>query len=200
MFIYMDYLKQFKNDKTIFFLEIGAYDGKSFDGLYKYTHSNNWTGIFVEPIKEYYDKLKLNFQNIENKFYENSAITDENKQYDIKRIIGDKKWMAGSSSILDNSITKKHPYYLEKINGITFDFLVDKYLITKIDILQIDTEGYDLKILKQIIPRFKPKFISIEQRHLIYPDKMEVKKILRNNGYFIKNCKDGGHNYLCWAI
>ena len=196
----MNYLNSIKNDKSIFFLEIGAYNGKDFDGLYRYTHNNNWTGIFVEPIPEYFQQLKLNFQNIENKFFENSAITEEDGNYDIMRIVGDNKWTKGSSSLLPNKINKKYKYYKELIKGISFNSLVKKYNIKKIDVLQIDTEGYDLIILKQIIPTFKPKFISIEQYNLSYPDKMEVKKILKMEGYYIKNCKDGGHNYLCWQI
>ena len=196
----MNYLNSIKNDKSIFFLEIGAYNGKDFDGLYRYTHNNNWTGIFVEPIPEYFQQLKLNFQNIENKFFENSAITEEDGNYDIMRIVGDNKWTKGSSSLLPNKINKKYKYYKELIKGISFNSLVKKYNIKKIDVLQIDTEGYDLIILKQIIPTFKPKFISIEQYNLSYPDKMEVKKILKKEGYYIKNCKDGGHNYLCWQI
>tara|TARA_R110001592_G_scaffold302858_1_gene574835 strand:+ start:1101 stop:1688 length:588 start_codon:yes stop_codon:yes gene_type:complete len=195
----MEYLESIKNE-DIFFLEIGAFDGKSFDGLYKYTHNNNWTGIFVEPINEYFQQLQLNFQNIENKVFENSAITDENKQYEIKRLKLDKKWAKGSSSLVDNDLNQKYAYYTETINGITFDTLVDKYKIERIDVLQIDTEGYDLKILEQIVPRFIPKFISIEQRHLKYPDKMKVKKILKQLGYYVKNCKNGGHNYLARQI
>ena len=181
----MDYLESIKND-NIFFLEIGAYNGKSFDGLYKYTSLNNWTGILVEPIKEYFQDLKLNFKNIENKFFENSAITEEDGEFNIKRIVGDKKWMKGSSTLVTNDNTKKYEYVEEKINGITFNTLVNKYNITKIDVLQIDTEGSDLIIL--------------EQRHLIYRDKMKLKKILRSAGYTIKNCKNGGLNYLCWQI
>ena len=50
MVIYMDYLDSIKDDKSIFFLEIGAFNGKDFDGLYKYTHNNTWSGLFVEPI------------------------------------------------------------------------------------------------------------------------------------------------------
>ena len=195
----MDYLETIKND-DIFFLEIGAFDGKSFDGLYKYTRRNNWTGIFVEPILQYFNLLQLNFENIENKFFENSAITEENGSYEIRRIISNKKWAKGASSLVNNSINKRFPYFLDNVNGITFDTLVKKYDIKKIDVLQIDTEGSDLKILEQILPKFKPKFVSIEQRHLKYPDKMKVKKILKGLGYHIKNCKDGGHNYLCWQI
>tara|TARA_R110002110_G_scaffold406284_1_gene626027 strand:- start:576 stop:1163 length:588 start_codon:yes stop_codon:yes gene_type:complete len=193
----MNHLEPIKND-DIFFLEIGAYNGKSFDGLYKYTSLNNWTGILVEPINEYFQDLKLNFKNIENKFFENSAITEEDGEFNIKRIVGDKKWMKGSSTLVTNDNTKKYEYVEEKINGITFNTLVNKYNITKIDVLQIDTEGSDLIILEQIIPRFIPKFVSVEQRHLIYSDKMKLKNILRSAGYTIKNCKNGGLNYLCW--
>jgi len=189
----MEYLESIKNE-DIFFLEIGAFDGKSFDGLYKYTHNNNWKGIFVEPINEYFQQLQLNFQNIENKVFENSAITDENKQYEIKRLKLDKKWAKGSSSLVDNDNNNKHSYFSETINGITFDTLVKKYDIQKIDVLQIDTEGYDYRILKQIIPTFLPKYIKVEQRHLSYMDKKKIKTLLSECNYEFNRV---GLDYIC---
>jgi FkbM family methyltransferase len=190
----MDYLESIKNDTDIYFLEIGAFDGRSFDTLYKYTHSNTWAGLFVEPIKEYYDLLKLNFENIENKQFENSAITEQNKDYEIKRLVGGQNWKKGSSTLLDNDNSNKYEYETETINGITFNTLVEKYNITKIDILQIDTEGYDLKILEQIIPLFLPKFIRVEQRHLKPKDKTKMKKLLVSCGYTYERV---GLDYVC---
>lgn len=189
----MDYLETIKND-DIFFLEIGAFDGKSFDGLYKYTHSNNWTGIFVEPIPKYFQQLQLNFQNIENKFFENSAITEENREFKIKLIDHKDKWAKGSSSLATNDNTEKYGYTEQTVNGITFDTLVNKYNIKKIDVLQIDTEGYDLIVLEQIIPRFKPKFIKVEQRHLKMADKIKMKLVLTTYGYTFKRV---GLDYIC---
>tara|TARA_R110001592_G_scaffold176803_1_gene416864 strand:- start:275 stop:853 length:579 start_codon:yes stop_codon:yes gene_type:complete len=189
----MDYLETIKDD-DIYFLEIGAFDGKSFDGLYKYTHSNKWKGIFVEPIPKYFQQLKINFKNIENKFFENSAITEENKEYRIKLIEGKEKWAKGSSSLTNNDNTVKYGYSEQTINGITFDTLVKKYNIQKIDVLQIDTEGYDLIVLEQIIPRFKPKFIKVEQRHLKMADKIKMKAVLTNCGYTFKRV---GLDYIC---
>jgi len=189
----MDYLKTIKND-DIFFLEIGAFDGKSFDGLYEYTHSNNWTGIFVEPIPKYFDQLKLNFQNIENKFFENSAITEEDRDFKIKLINHKDKWAKGSSSLTTNDNTVKYGYTEQTVTGITIDTLVNKYNIKKIDVLQIDTEGYDLIVLEQIIPRFKPKFIKVEQRHLKMADKIKMKLVLTTYGYKFKRV---GLDYIC---
>ena len=191
----MEYLESIKNNKDIFFLEIGALDGKSFDGLYKYTHSNNWTGIFVEPIPKYFQQLQLNFKNIENKLFENSAITEENREYKIKLINNKKnKWAKGSSTLTNNDNTIKYGYTEQTINGITFDTLVKKYNIKKIDVLQIDTEGYDLIVLEQIIPRFKPKFIKVEQRHLKRSDKVKMKQLLTKHNYKYKRI---GLDYIC---
>jgi len=191
----MEYIESIKNDNDVFFLEIGAFDGKSFDELYKYTHSNNWTGIFVEPIPEYFQQLQLNFKNIENKLFENSAITEENREYKIKRINNKKnKWAKGCNTLTNNDHTVKYGYKEQTINGITFQTLVKKYDIKKIDVLQIDTEGYDLIILKQIIPMFKPKFIKVEQRHLKHSDKVKMKQLLTNHGYKYKRI---GLDYIC---
>ena len=38
----------------------------------------------------------------------------------------------------------------DKVNAITFKQLVEKYAITALDLIHIDTEGYDYEILKMI--------------------------------------------------
>ena len=56
---------------------------------------------------------------------------------------------------------------IEKVKGISWDMLLKKYKIQNINLLVIDTEGYDFEILKQI--NFKtvlPDFIFYEHSHL----------------------------------
>ena len=73
----------------------------------------------------------------------------------------------------------KFDYTALPIDGITFDTMIKQYTpeLKHIDILQIDTEGWDFEIIQQIIPKFKPAIIKIEQRHLIGSDKTKLKKL-----------------------
>ena len=190
----MEYLDELNYllDNDIFFCEIGAFDGKRFDDLYSYIQKYKWKGILVEPLRDAFKELRKNYANIKGLKYENSAITEFNGTKNIKRVINRKEnklpsWLDGSSSFFDNKHTKKYNFVEEKVNCITFKTLIKKYNISRIDVLQIDTEGYDLIIFKQIIPHFLPYFIKIEYIHLNKNDRKILKDILKENGYDIKS-------------
>jgi hypothetical protein len=58
--------------------------------------------------------------------------------------------------------------------------------VSHIDLILIDTEGYDLKILKMIdFRRFRPKLIIYEQELLSPEDKAAAHSLLRSYGYVV---------------
>ena len=60
------------------------------------------------------------------------------------------------------------PYIISKeLEGITLPILLDRNNVNVIDLLHIDTEGYDWNILSQLdLEKFTPKFIMFEHNHL----------------------------------
>lgn len=55
----------------------------------------------------------------------------------------------------------------ETVQCITFDTLVQRNRVKRIDLLQIDTEGFDFEIIKMInFDRIKPRILQFEHRHL----------------------------------
>ena len=75
---------------------------------------------------------------------------------------------------------------------ITFQSLIDKYRLTCIDLLQIDTEGYDYEILKMVFStKIRPHIINFEFVHLTPSDQNQSLSLLAKNGYkFINAEKD----------
>ena len=64
------------------------------------------------------------------------------------------------------------------------DTLLDRHHVKKIDLLQIDVEGYDYELLKSFnFERIKPQLIRYEHRHLKLSDKSSCIKMLKQNGY-----------------
>ena len=64
--------------------------------------------------------------------------------------------------------------------------LLDRHHVKKIDLLQIDVEGYDYEPLKLFnIESIKPQLIRYEHRHLRLSDKSSCIKLLTQNGYKI---------------
>jgi hypothetical protein len=65
-----------------------------------------------------------------------------------------------------------------------FEYILDKYEISKLDLLQIDVEGYDFELLK-IFPfaSVTPRIIHFEHLHLNVTDRNASLKFLHNLGY-----------------
>ena len=191
----MDYLDKLDSalDGNIYFREIGAMDGKRHDDMYKYIQKYNWKGILVEPLRDMFEKLKINYSNKQGLIFENSAISNRNSKKKIyrvpRKIIKTQNlpgWVDGISSFHKNKSEISHfdKFAIqETIQAITFNNLVKKHNIDRIDVLQIDTEGHDYKIFKQIFPKFKPLFIKVEYKHLKKEEKSEIKQTLQKYGY-----------------
>ena len=54
-------------EKDIFLLQIGAFDGITSDPIHQHIKSKNISGVLIEPIKYYYNKLIDNYKNINYK-------------------------------------------------------------------------------------------------------------------------------------
>ena len=74
------FLKKYFDEKKInSLIQIGANDGLRFDDLNFFIKKHKVKSLLVEPLEHYFDNLKKNYQNYENIFFENSAITVDEK-------------------------------------------------------------------------------------------------------------------------
>ena len=74
---------------------------------------------------------------------------------------------------------------------MSFDDLFQKHGIQKIDLLQIDTEGFDFEIIKMFdFAKYSPKIINYESVHLEKGDRAECEFFLRNKGYNLYNTQE----------
>jgi tetratricopeptide (TPR) repeat protein len=87
---------------------------------------------------------------------------------------------------MDNDLFDLYSQYIiqDDVNCITLEHLFKRYTVSKIDILQIDTEGYDYIIFKQFdFQKFQPYFIKIEVGNLQRYEFDEICSILEQNNY-----------------
>lgn len=155
------------NKKLIYLLQIGANDGVSHDPIYEIILSNNKIiSYFIEPQKEAFLRLQENYKNIIGirAFLFNYAIFEENKKIKLyKNLYG----TDGHSSLLlrqNDSTTNFQDDVYEWVDAITFNKLIKDNNIKDIDIVIIDTEGYDSSIVTQILKSDKrPKIIFFEK-------------------------------------
>lgn len=175
------WINKILKEESTFLVQIGSNDGKTGDPFFELLQNNkNWQALFVEPIPHIYERLQKNYPDTSRFTCENVAINNGKKMtfYGV-----DKKaklalpdlpyWFDQLGSFNKNHILKHFdgalaPYLLAiELEGLTLPDLLTRNTITVIDILHIDTEGYDWKILSQLdLSKFQPRFILFEHNHL----------------------------------
>lgn len=191
------FLLQFsKKYNSVKFLQIGANDGISFDCLYEYVTKYQWSGVVVEPLTDFYQRLCINYEDYPLVKPVNIAVHPTAEVFNLYRV--DSKfygelpdWTKGTATFDYNNLIKQgikaHQITLNSVPSIPLMDLVEKYSLYDIDYLQIDVEGMDADIIKMIdFSKLKPLLIRFEWQHLKNNDMNLVINILKNEGYLIK--------------
>lgn len=176
--------------RDLFFVEIGANDGKRKDPLYEFVRKHNIPGILVEPQKELFKKLKENYKEIDSKqILVNKAVggkTGTSKMYFVEEHDGITSFDRGYVEKILKKNNKDWKIKEIEVETITLKNLLEQYKVKKIDIFQIDVEGYDYEIIKMIdFEKYKPKLIHYESKHLNRKDTVECENYLRIQGYSV---------------
>ncbi|MGH8476788.1 MAG: FkbM family methyltransferase, partial [Methylococcales bacterium] len=162
----------------LFFVQIGANDGIIYDPIYPFVQQSKWRGVLVEPVRIYFDRLKENYRGDDRFSFENIAISDRKEIRDFYRVQENiaflPEWVHGLGTF-DPEVLMTHKWAIpdleryvvkEKIECISFRDLIEKYQIGKIDLLLVDTEGYDYEILQQIdFERMAPGILLYEHQY-----------------------------------
>jgi len=183
-----------------FLVQIGSNDGKTGDPLYPLLQKHkHWKALFVEPVPYVFEKLKANYADATRFICENVAINNgETLEFHwvdpiAKKQLPDLPYWFDQLGSFHKEHLLKHldgqlaPYIIsQKLQGIRLPDLLAKHQIQTIDLLHIDTEGYDWAILSQInLEIHRPKFILYEYKHLSAADLQKSLDFLK--GYQIFN-------------
>jgi len=173
---FKDIIKDIENG---FFIQIGSYDGISNDqfGLREKIVNEDHTSILIEPIKEYYDRLVLNYKQSNSTIYfENIAISDISE---IKKI-----QLNGQDTSFNRVFDKS--VEMVDVRCEPFSYLINKYGLNKINVVVIDTEAYELVVIESIFSNnIEIDIIRYEFVHLKKDDLIKLENILIMNGYEI---------------
>lgn len=180
----------------LFFVVVGAMDGVEHDGLRQHIVEHpGWEGLLVEPLPDMMQKLRHNYRGRGNLLFEEAAITERVGTANITRIpaanVGQEcpPWADGISSFREDHIVNRYEGLKEyavqqEVRTITFEALAAKHNLSKIDLLQIDAEGYDKKIFDQIwAANFRPSLIKIEVNYQTIVEVKELQAMLKLYGY-----------------
>ena len=192
--------KLFSSNKISKVIQVGSNDGKRFDELSVFIKTFKPMAILVEPIKTNFENLKKNYLNQENLFFENLAISVENQIKYLFKVKNDKlnlydDHIEGITSfekkhLIKHGVKEKH-ITKELVGTISIQELLKKYSLKSLDLLLIDTEGYDGKIVIDFLTKSNARPIIIfEYIHINYKTLENTLDQLNKKNYVIFNsCK-----------
>lgn len=160
-----------------FVIQIGANDGKTADPLCGLI-TPEWRGLLVEPHPEAFAQLQKTYQGFSKLKLVQCAVTERSETVTLQLCRntvessiarGDIKDLAGSVNV----------------QGQTLQGLLQEHAISRSDIVVVDTEGYDYKIVKQIfdIRGFRPTILQFEHTLMEPQQYDELLKLMTQNKY-----------------
>lgn len=193
-----DLYSMVKPGQTIF--DVGGNIGDT--ALHFAKLQNNDGKIFCfEPVPHLFERLKHNvsINDFKNISIHNIALSDKREE-----LFFNLPQSQNSGGIfLSNKVTEES----KKVLSIPLDDFCNEHKIEKLDLIKIDVEGFELKVLKgaeQTLKKFKPKmFIEINDFHLHRAggSAKEVVALLEQIGYKISRAdnKEAIHSVYDFA-
>lgn len=183
-----------------FFVEIGANDGEHADHLRPLILATGWSGIMVEPVPYIFERLRGNYGGLDRIALENAAIADRDGELEFFHVpdadAAERAALPGwydAIGSFSRDVVLSHegsiPDIAERIvatqvPSLTFASLLEKHDAPRLDLLLIDTEGYDWEIIKTIdLERQRPRLLIYEHFHLAPGDRSDCRAHLAAHGY-----------------
>lgn len=160
------------------FVQVGAHDGTKMDPLRPIVLSSGWRGVLVEPVPYVFARLKERYGGNPRLRLEQVAIAEDPGYADFF-YVPEARGLWHSYDALGSfrrDVVVSHTHLIpdiedrvvsDKVECISFDHLCDRNGLDTVDMIQIDTEGYDLHILRMIdLARRRPDIVVFEHLHL----------------------------------
>ena len=137
-------------------IQIGANDGVRFDVLNNHIKDNKTKSILIEPIKKNFEELKNNYKDCDFVHFENIAVSVNNEINFLYKV--NEKFLNlydnhvpgitsfNKNHLIKHGVKKKH-ISKEKVSSTSIGEILKKYNLEDLDLLFIDAEGYDGKIV-----------------------------------------------------
>ena len=136
------------DSSDVYFIPVGANDGKDHDPLYAFVERYNWKGIAIEPVPQAYRALAENYSAHSGVRCIEAALTDRD---------GETQLFVGTNTKLSSLVPDRNALRSAtqsasiNVSTISFPTLLERYDVTHVDLLQIDTEGYNFELSAGLI-------------------------------------------------
>jgi FkbM family methyltransferase len=185
-----------KRQGDVFFLQVGANDGRTHDPLHNAIRQHHWRGILVEPVPTMFEALQANYAGVPGLAFEQVACADRPGVLPFFRIRNHEQhaWdgVRGLSS-LNRDIIRPHfasdeefARFVEEVpvQIVTAEDLLARHGVARVDLVLIDTEGADARVLDGFaVERWRPEILMMEHLHLSPEDRARVNHRMHALGY-----------------
>jgi FkbM family methyltransferase len=161
-----------------YFVQIGAFDGRTDDPLFGWVHAYRWRGLLVEPQPRYFSQLRENYDGVDGLEFRRAAVGTRRETRTLYTVADDPgvpHW-AGLLASFEREVLLSHRRFLpaiddlvreEPVECIPINELLEEAESDHVDLLLIDVEGYDHELVRALdIERFSPSIIRFEHVHL----------------------------------
>lgn len=179
------------------FLQIGANDGFTGDPLNRLIErgDTHWRGVLVEPVAHLFAQLSERYGKRTTLRLEQAAVGEHDGKAVIHRIAtapADSLWLDQIPS-LDPQLLQRNAAQFgkarpamvpEEVSCFTVRTLLKRHGLAQLDLLVIDTEGWDWRILRQFdLTHLRPMLILYEHQHLSAGERESANDFLSHHGY-----------------
>ena len=181
------------------------------DPVHKFIKRDKWRGVLLEPQQDvFHTWLKPLYAQDEGIEVVNAALGKHDGVMPLYKIGFSKaRWATGLASfrkeVVEKAFSTGHVQRQAKKEGVEIPpdperqiiseeipvlsvaTMMKKYKLNKIDLLQVDTEGFDYEIVKMFdLKQLPPRVIVYENMHLSETDRLACREYLKSHGYFIR--------------
>lgn len=186
-----------KTSRPFRFVQVGASDGLTTDPLHELVVELKLTGILIEPLPDKFEELKRNYEFQSQLRFENIAVARNGGRqtiYRVKTDTGAPVGLQGSASFDPQHVLRqvsraglgeptRHIAQVE-VPTLTLEQVLARHQFTHVDLLQIDTEGFDFEVVKLAIESgIYPDIINYEYVHLPPKARLECRLLLAAHNY-----------------
>jgi FkbM family methyltransferase len=196
-----------RETSAVFFVEVGANDGHSFDPIHEHVVRHGWNGIVIEPLPDLFKQLVECYRRCPGVILENVAISEEAGERQMYRVSPNAmsdgalpSWTKGLGSFFtDRNALGGVGVSAEQFEAIRphvttqtvrcrpLGEVLLQHRVAKLDLLQIDVEGYDYHVLQQLDwQRFSPRVIRMEWVNLPAHEQQASLALLQSQRYELR--------------
>ena len=177
------------DDHEFFFIQVGANDGISHDPLRAYIERYHWSGILIEPQPRVFARLCRNYEFQPQLRFVNAALAAQHGSATLYTVQTDDDTTGMASfdrALLQRQLPLGARVVEMSVPTMPLGAVIRDHGVVRLDLLQIDAEGYDAEIVRMVdFSQVRPSIVRYEHRHLSQNDRESCENLLAENGYQI---------------